>query len=406
MLAAQPGLAHAHYLLGLVRARQGDLEGSLEALERALSLEPRDPEIRLALGSALRAAGRHEAAWKTLESLQHRGVDVEQARELARSAWLSGRFEVALHWFEFAARARPEDARNWPAWANALIGLGRRPDALTVVEEGLGSAESGMLRMQRGLCLFEDSAPETSMAEFETAHRLDPGNLLIRSVLGVALDFTGLPREARPHLEHCRREPATAARIEAWDYMKTHPAERYFGLYTQTLDHAVRRAPADGLALEFGVFYGRSIRLIAGARSGAVHGFDTFAGLPEDWSEKEKAGSYSTHGALPEVPENVALHRGLFKETLPGFLGSHGGRVSFAHVDCDLYTSTRSALEPLAGRLRAGSIIVFDEYLGFPAWREHEYRAFQEFIRAAGIAYRYAAYSLFDKQAAIEITAV
>ena len=70
-----------------------------------------------------------------------------------------------------------------------------------------------------------------------------------------------------------------------------------------------------------------------------VHGFDTFSGLPEDWGDATTRGSYSTHGALPQAPENVRFHVGLFSETLPCFLAEHAGPVRFMNVDCDLRRS-------------------------------------------------------------------
>jgi tetratricopeptide (TPR) repeat protein len=51
-----PGYADLHYLLGLLRERQQDLDGAASALERALELNPAYAEAGLALQSATSSA--------------------------------------------------------------------------------------------------------------------------------------------------------------------------------------------------------------------------------------------------------------------------------------------------------------------------------------------------------------
>src|SRR5450432_5940 len=94
--------------------------------------------------------------------------------------------------------------------------------------------------------------------------------------------------------------------------------------------------PLPGLCLEFGVYRGSSINLIASLMAGVVHGFDSFEGLPENWREGHEAGTFSLP-SLPSVRDNVVLIKGWFQDTLPPFLEEHRGTVSFVHVDCDLY---------------------------------------------------------------------
>ena len=153
---------------------------------------------------------------------------------------------------------------------------------------------------------------------------------------------------------------------------------------------ALEQAHLDGLVLEFGVYQGASLRAIARHCRQTVHGFDSFQGLPEDWTATQRKGRFSTAGKLPQFEEpNIDLHPGWFHEVLPGFLESHPGTVRFVHIDCDVYTSTKTVLDLLAGRLRVGSEIVFDEYLNYPGWQQHEHRAFQEFVREQARSYEY-----------------
>ena len=54
------------------------------------------------------------------------------------------------------------------------------------------------------------------------------------------------------------------------------------------------------------------------------------------------------------------------------------------HIDCDIYSSTRDALSMLADRLAPGALLLFDELVNYPGWREHEAKALWEFLGATG----------------------
>jgi hypothetical protein len=170
------------------------------------------------------------------------------------------------------------------------------------------------------------------------------------------------------------------------------------------LKFALSRAPAQGLVLEFGVEKGASLRHLAGLRPGPVHGFDSFEGLPGDWGgTKEAAGAFSLRGRLPKVPDNAKLHVGWFDQTLPPFLAAETADCALIHVDCDIYISTAIIFEQLRGRIKPGTVIVFDEYFNYPGWRAHEYKAFQEFIASSGLAYRYLGFSAEKGHVAVVI---
>lgn len=156
-----------------------------------------------------------------------------------------------------------------------------------------------------------------------------------------------------------------------------------------------------GLYLEFGVYKGASINLIASEIQAAVHGFDSFEGLPEDWRAGHAKGEFRV-AALPAVRSNATLHKGWFSDTLPPFLDKERAMVSFLHVDCDLYSSTKTVFSSLADRLIPGTIVVFDEYFNYPGWQEGEYKAFMEFV-AAGRSFEYLAYNCLSEQVALRL---
>ena len=147
------------------------------------------------------------------------------------------------------------------------------------------------------------------------------------------------------------------------------------------LVHSHTIAPTEGLVLEFGVAEGTTIRYLAGAPAmfnRVIYGFDSFRGLPEAWATYP-AGHFACK--IPEVPNNVELIVGMFAQTLPRFLKAHRGACALVHIDCDLYSSTKTVLDLLAPRIVAGTVMVLDEY-----WIviDKEQRAFNEWMAATG----------------------
>ncbi|MDA1237354.1 MAG: hypothetical protein O3A15_00215 [Proteobacteria bacterium] len=122
------------------------------------------------------------------------------------------------------------------------------------------------------------------------------------------------------------------------------------------------------LWLEFGVASGRTINYFSKFTTEIVYGFDSFEGLPDKWRDGFERGSFSNYGKTPDVNYNVKLIKGLFEETLNPFLCSVKEKVSFLHIDSDLYSSAKYILNALTktGRLEKNCIIVFDELVNFP----------------------------------------
>lgn len=193
------------------------------------------------------------------------------------------------------------------------------------------------------------------------------------------------------------------AALAAAKYVDAHmPVARSFSDPESTLRYALEIAPTKGMALEFGVFKGRSLRIIAAARSGEVYGFDSFKGLPEDYRSHVREGAFALD-AVPEVP-GAELVVGWFDDTLPGFLAEHQGPVSFLHVDGDLYSSAKTVFDLVGPRLQAGSVVIFDEFFNYPGWEKHEFRAWQEWVSSTGTEATYEAYTMNNEQVVARIT--
>lgn len=204
-------------------------------------------------------------------------------------------------------------------------------------------------------------------------------------------------------LMNAMREVGSSAAFERQNLQDAADFKGRLQLYKRVLSAIPQEG--GGLCLEFGVYKGDSINRFAELRPD-VHwyGFDSFEGLPEAWTPGARKGAFSVDGALPPVRGNVTLIKGFFEETLPVFVAGHSGtKVSFIHIDCDLYSSTKTVLEQLEPMLQPGCLIVFDEYFNYPGWAEQEYKAFSEYAARTGRAFEYIAYVRTGGQVAVRL---
>lgn len=131
--------------------------------------------------------------------------------------------------------------------------------------------------------------------------------------------------------------------------------------------------------MELGVYKGGSFGFLALQlkllnSSKKIIGIDTFEGHPYDNVYKgetipRKEYFWDTSFDLVQkimdrlqLSEFISLHKGTFEDVLSSF--SPELPISFAHIDCDLYQSTKVALSWLLKHLVPGGIIVFDDYGG------------------------------------------
>jgi hypothetical protein len=153
---------------------------------------------------------------------------------------------------------------------------------------------------------------------------------------------------------------------------------------------ACQLAPA-GVACEFGVHTGWSLRTIRDHRKPPVYGFDSFEGLPQTWTFGDRQHEAGHFACAPpaDLPTGVHLVPGWFADTLPRWLVDHLEPIRLLHIDSDLYESARTVLRLVNDRLLPGSVMVFDQVVEFGAggydnWRDGEWRALTEWIEQFG----------------------
>lgn len=179
----------------------------------------------------------------------------------------------------------------------------------------------------------------------------------------------------------------------------------------ETLRFASDNITINGLFVELGVCTGTTINFIAALNPhDKIYGFDSFEGLPEDWVRGNRTiprGSlgFKDSSILPPVLHNVELIKGWFEDTLPKFAQTTAANKSIAllHIDCDLYSSTACAFRHLEKLIQPGTIIVFDEFYNYPGYENHEFKAFNEFLKTHRFKTKFIGYNIYHQQVAARI---
>ena len=140
----------------------------------------------------------------------------------------------------------------------------------------------------------------------------------------------------------------------------------------------------NGIVAEFGVFSGRTLNLIRQKTPNqlAVWGFDCFTGLPDHWRDGFDKGTFNLNGNIPFIEDGITISKGLFQNTLPLLEPYFKNQVSrLIHIDCDIYSAAIYVLYQLEKTIVKGTIIVFDELIGYPGYEDHELKALYEFCK-------------------------
>ena len=125
------------------------------------------------------------------------------------------------------------------------------------------------------------------------------------------------------------------------------------------------------------------------------YGFDTFAGMPDNREGQDSlvAGTYFAPVELAAArcravglgAPDLRLIKGLFADNAAA-IGERPAAIG--HLDCDLYVSSRDALNLIRPRLAQGTVLLCDDYDLFQADNtKGQRRALCEFSAATGITF-------------------
>ena len=391
--------------LGICYSNLGELEIANKLYKQASSIDPGQIEPIVNLANNLTKQNQFQEAYalykkalllNPLSALVHYNIG---------SLFLkSMKPQEALSWFWQSLELEENNASAWNSLGVALTDTGAIEEALHAYQRAIAcdpAFEEPLFNVHT--VLLDLGKNEAAIEALKKVCDLDPENPAYSFFLGMLEEYLDKDSKQSPRLSALSNNQQIQAELESWAYIKAlHRSALLLGTNTKTIEQALAQAKLEGLVLEFGVYNGKSIRNIASIVNTEVHGFDSFEGIPENWND-EPSGSYSANGELPVVPSNVTLHQGWFEDTLPKFIKENSSPIRFMNIDCDLYSSTKTIFDLLGLQVVPGTVIVFDEFIGYKSWKDDEFKAFQETVDQYQWRYEILSFSFATKQVALKI---
>lgn len=138
LLGLDPADDEVLFLFGALRAAQGDLAAGLECLSLAQQLNPANPHIPYTAGVSLQQAGRNAEACEAYQRCLSVRPDYQAALEnMAAAYYEQDDFELGLGFAQQALALAPSSRLALRAVANCLTSLGRRAEALAVLDQAI-----------------------------------------------------------------------------------------------------------------------------------------------------------------------------------------------------------------------------------------------------------------------------
>ena len=222
----------------------------------------------------------------------------------------------------------------------------------------------------------------------------------LNRLLNASLRFA--PASVRDYVEKER------LRTRLRDRRRVVPEEQFRALLHRGLDELIRRVGRDRIGdyLEFGVYNGTSLvstfreTEAMGLTNMRLFGFDSFQGLPPSAANDDegtwKPGAWCSELEFTEAVleaegvdrSRVMLIPGWFSDTCNEETAHryHIAKASVIMVDCDIYTSTRDALNFCTPLIADHALMLFDDWNtgDLAAKNLGERKAFEEWLESCG----------------------
>ncbi len=191
-------LWEAHYDLGLVHARAGELGKAEEHLERAASAVPDSESVAVALCEVRRRREKTKQAADGLESFCKTHPNALDARaRLVVVLREAGRYDDAMTQARFLLAKRPLDDGTRAELALAHLAKGERDTAELLVAQALKSnPKSAPAHRAHGLVALQKGDDAEAFRAFERAADLDPADTTARVNMGNVFLRAGAFKEA------------------------------------------------------------------------------------------------------------------------------------------------------------------------------------------------------------------
>lgn len=399
-LQIEPKDAKTHFNLGVALGEKGDLAASIASYRDALAIEPKYPIAHNNLGNALKDEGDIKAAIASYRAALK--IEPDHAKvlcNLGNALKGDGELDQALGSYRQALEVDPDFAEAYNNMGSALMARADTAEAINCYKQALA------LRPDYADAAWNlvGTAANSGEAEdwLDRCLALDENHISARLNHCVLQFYKGDRSELdRLHQSSLGDHPL----VRSLDWLAKLPTlpELHFCRWS-FFDSVIAQSDRSRPFFEFGVFTGDAFRYLMNSFEQGF-GFDTFAGLPEDWGD-EKAGSYSSAGKIPVI-EGGEFIAGEFETSLPKFFADPRPLAALINFDADLYSSTLCALNNAKPVIDRRTLLIFDEFIVNEHWEQDEYKALTEYCEANGCDYEVLAVSFFTKQAAVRLIGI
>jgi tetratricopeptide (TPR) repeat protein len=261
LILRQKTATFGHFLRGLILERQGDVAGSIEALENSLKMEPRAVESLQALLSMYIRNDQAAQAVAYAENHVKQYPDQIHAQELLAALYgQQGRRADAERLLTAIIDKQPTRVSAYRELSAVLIAEKRKEQAVALLEKGLTQTPDnpGLLLMLAELYQSMGSDAK-ALATYEQLEKLLPNSDIVRNNLAMLLvemspSDENLQRAMRLTAHFERSDNPTFLDTLGWIHVKS-------GNYAQAislLEDAVRRQPTAELHYHLGIAYVRN----------------------------------------------------------------------------------------------------------------------------------------------------
>jgi tetratricopeptide (TPR) repeat protein len=185
----QPSDPNVHHRYGVAAGKSGNYEAALAAFTKAVELDPDDAAYQVNRGIALRRLDRGDAAVAVHQEAVRLAPNSAYAYDrLGTALAYAGRAEEALAAYTKAVEIGENDAELISNRAIALSNMGKSEAALAGFEKAVSlSPEDPILRRNLGAALYRLGRANEALAVFRQGTELDPANAELFDHLGIVL---------------------------------------------------------------------------------------------------------------------------------------------------------------------------------------------------------------------------
>ena len=397
----EPNFADAYYNLGNIFKDLGNLKEAEISLQKAIKIEPNFADAHYNLGNIFKDLGNlKEAEFSYKKAIEFKPDFVDAYSNLGSIYVEFLKYNDAELTTRKAIELKPNYAEAYSNLGGILSELGKLEEA----EQSLFKAielKPDLSTAYWNLYWLSDSIDEAE----ERIHKclnIDQNKLNAKIHLSIIKLHQGDQSLFENIIQLFDKDHILIRSIK-WVLTLPQTPQLFFNKW-DLYKNMIRKSKTKTAFYEYGVCRGVSFRyLIKFFNKG--YGFDTFEGLPEDWNNKYKKGSFSAEGKIPEVKDGTFIV-GKFEDTLPGFFSEYRPVASLINFDADLYSSTLCALNYSIPVIDKNTILIFDDFLNFDNWEQNEYKALNEFCTNNNLSYKVIAISYSSRQVAVKLIGV